>query len=1046
MKKDIYALFNIEQDEKASVVLLLIQSVFLGIFYGAFDVGAHAMFLSVYPAEMIPNAYVISGLVGIVLTTVYARLQNKITFSKLALINLAFISVSAAVLRLLFEITSSNWLVFLLLIMMGPLNIIALLGFWGAAGRIFSLRQGKRLFGLIDSGQIFGAILSTFAIPVLIAIGFEQKNLLLLSSVSVAIAFVLQIIISIKFNLNQQILKNTKEQKRLPELLKNKYVLHMAIFVIMSMLTAFFIQFSFLSVTKENYPDHNDLTEFLGAFTGSLLLFTFLFKTFVYSKLMKAYGLKLSILISPFLLGIFTIIAVLVGSLGGYTSISSSFIFFFLIIALSRLFSKALKDGIEVPSFKILYQSLKSDIRYDVQAYVDGTINEIAALFAGLMLAVLGLFQFFKLIHFSVSLFIILFIWFFIARKLYSEYKLSLQKSLSDYKSKDTAAVELTHIVKDDIQNAENTLAVINGIELAGELHPIRFSPIFKTIAIHKDKMLSDYALDKIHKLSIDDTILEIATQLKGASEILEKKYAKSILTIDKSPGIEKILNLLNSKSTNDKIIAAYLLGKFYQKDWFIYLKSMLRDINPTVKIAAIKAAVSSKDKDFCPLICEYIDTPGLLPYAYDALIQFGDDALSILDQYYYKTGVEQRVLLRIIKLIEQIATPKIENMLLKKLDYSNEELLQFILKALNKINYKADEKGSILIHQILEEHIRIMAYHFAAKATIEESKGFEQLKVAIEEELAVNFNTLYLLLSLAYDSKSIMHVKENLESGTSEGVSYALELLDLFVKEEIKPKLFPVVEDITLNEKVRQLQSYYPVEKTSLKETIISLINSDINKTSLWTKVNAIYALLELNEEITDDLISQAFNPIDILKETAIFVIKTLDINQFNSISNRLKKVFSDEEHLTSESIEKPISELLIQKVWFLSSFDYFKQVSGRYLYYIAKCMHDLNSENLEFTDLIKSDLIDKFILVKGEGSIIKIDDEENLYLQNGEIYDMNILLKQVNKKISIELAEKSIIYYIHKQDLVNNMLDFHEIENSFVLWLESQKESIKK
>jgi len=414
----------------------------------------------------------------------------------------------------------------------------------------------------------------------------------------------------------------------------------MAIFVIMSMLAAFFIQFSFLSVTKENYPNHNDLTEFLGAFTGSLLLFTFLFKTFVYSKLMKAYGLKLSILISPFLLGLFTIIAVLVGSFGGYTSISSSFIFFFLIIALSRLFSKALKDGIEVPSFKILYQSLKADIRYDVQAYVDGTINEIAALFAGLILAVLGLFQFFKLIHFSISLCIILLIWFIIARKLYSEYKLSLQKSLAEYKTKESANVELVQVVEEKIQNSDNELAVINCVELASELHPIGYNSLIQIVTHNKNQIVSDYVLEKMNNLPLDETFIQIAGNNKVADQILEKKYFGNLLKIDKSPGIDKILALSNSKNTNEKIVAAYLLGKYYQKECYVYLKPLLRDINYQVKIAAIKAAVISKDKTFCSIICEYLDAPGLIPYAHDALKQFGNDALPAIDQYFYKTGV----------------------------------------------------------------------------------------------------------------------------------------------------------------------------------------------------------------------------------------------------------------------------------------------------------------------------------------------------------------------------------------------------------------------
>jgi len=112
----------------------------------------------------------------------------------------------------------------------------------------------------------------------------------------------------------------------------------------------------------------------------------------------------------------------------------------------------------------------------------------------------------------------------------------------------------------------------------------------------------------------------------------------------------------------------------------------------------------------------------------------------------------------------------------------------------------------------------------------MDEVKGQEFLKEAIEEELKANYILLYQLLSLAYDSKSVMHVKDNIESGTAEGASYALELLELFIDEEIKPKLFPIVEDISLIEKIKQLQNFYPIEKISFEELLVAIINRDIN------------------------------------------------------------------------------------------------------------------------------------------------------------------------------------------------------------------------
>mgnify|MGYP006284949123 CR=1 FL=1 len=1042
MAKGVFAALNIEKQERSSVLFFLIQSVFLGIFYGAFDVGAHALFLTVYPADMIPRAYLVSGVVGIVLTTIYARLQNKIPFSRLAVINLLFISVAAAVLRLLFQYTDSNWLIFLILTMMGPLNIIALLGFWGAASRIFTLRQGKRLFGLIDTGQIFGAILSTFAIPVLIAFGFEQKNLLFLSSVSVAIALIIQFIISLKFDLNREVVssrKSNQSKKGLPELLKNKYILHMAIFVIMSVLAAFFIQYSFLSVTKDNYPNPTDMTEFLGAFTGTLLLFTFLFKTFVYSKLMKTYGLQLSILISPFLLGIFTLIAVLVGSIWGYTSAAESFIFFFLIISLSRLFSKALKDGVEVPSFKVLYQSLKPEIRFDVQAYIDGTINEIAALAAGAMLAVLGLFQVFTLLHFSYSLVIILVIWFFVARKLYIEYKKALQKSLADYKAKKVEAKSMAALMEEQLQ--EKTIppgAIIKGLELNQALHPVRFESQMVDLLAHKDKGLQEYALQKILGDKMIDLFADVA-RFEDSDAFLENKelLQQAELKLDKSPGVKRIAQLSKSRNQEERITAAYLMGKFYSDDLFVYLKALMRDLQQEVQISAMKAVMKTRERAFCPIVCDYLDHPGLMPYAFEVLREFGDDALTYLDQLFYKTGTNRRTLMRIVKLLGENGSPRAQDILLRKLTVSDEEVLANVLIALKDSGYQADEDSITQVHQILEEHIGIIAYNFSVQATLAETEGFESLKKAIQEELQHNFNTLYLLLSLAYDARSIMHVKDNLESGTTEGISYALELLDLFIHDEIKPKLSPVVEDISLNEKVRQLQLNYPVEKMEFDEMLISLINRDVNKSNIWTKANAIYAFIEAGvKEIPDDLVAHLFNPLPVLQETSAYVLRKLAPEKLEEVSNRKDRLH----HYVRDERELDEDQLILMKTWFLKSISYFKKVEGRFLYYLGSLLQELDKELIEQDVLVQSDLTGKLLLVEGEDVQILVNEDKKVFLREGMLYDMDTILAQGSERIGIQKPESSRLLALPRNELITYAFDFPALEMAVVHWVSQE------
>ena len=240
------------------------------------------------------------------------------------------------------------------------------------------------------------------------------------------------------FRSNQENAKQKDETEKINTtklIFSDRYVRSMAIFTLVTMVALFLIQFLFLSSTSSMYPEENDLAGFLGSFTASMMIFSFLIKTFVYSKLVKNYGLKIAFLIMPLVLVIFSFGAIIAGHIFGYENTSFQFVYFFLLISISKLFSVALKDSIQTPSFKVLYQSLDLTIRYDVQAKIDGIVNEIAATFSGVLLAGLGLLTFLDLIHYGYLTAALCILWSYLALSLYNEYKSSLQRSLETIKT-----------------------------------------------------------------------------------------------------------------------------------------------------------------------------------------------------------------------------------------------------------------------------------------------------------------------------------------------------------------------------------------------------------------------------------------------------------------------------------------------------------------------------------------------------------------------------------------------------------------------------------
>jgi hypothetical protein len=286
MRNRILHFLGVEAGEESMVSLLLYQSVFLGLFYGAFDISAHSLFLAVFDETIMARAYIVSGLAGIVLTTVYSYIQTRMQFKNFAVVNLLIVTSLTLLLWLVLVFTPSRVVIFALFVMMGPLNILALLGFWGTTGRLFSLRQGKRLFGLVDAGIIAGIIVSSYAIPLLLTFGFDTHNIILLSAVAVFCATIMQ------FSLGRtHAIGNTSGERRgsvkkvLTLFRSDSYVLNMGWYIAFSVMTAFFIQYSFMAVTREQFPQEADMARFLGLFIGSMMIFTLFLKTFLFSYL-----------------------------------------------------------------------------------------------------------------------------------------------------------------------------------------------------------------------------------------------------------------------------------------------------------------------------------------------------------------------------------------------------------------------------------------------------------------------------------------------------------------------------------------------------------------------------------------------------------------------------------------------------------------------------------------------------------------------------------------------------------------------------------------
>ncbi|HPE18998.1 MAG TPA: hypothetical protein PLM76_10190 [Tenuifilaceae bacterium] len=999
---------NLRQEEVFPVSLLVLQSVFLGFFLGAFDVGANTLFLNNFDQSMIPKAIVISGITGIVLTSVYSFFQNRLRFSTLAQVNLFFVFFITFLLRAGYYISDTKWLAFALFVLMGPLNIVALVGFWGTAGRIFDIRQGKRIFGFVDTGQVIGVIISSLSIPFLVTIGFKTKNLLYISAISMFLAFVFQVIISAKFP-KQLKIKAAKAAKKstFADTLRIPYVRTIATFVVLSMLVAFFVHYLFLAVASQRFDNPDELAKYFGGLMGTLTVVSVLIKTFVYGSLMKTYGLRVSLLVSPVIMTIVTVSAAIIGSFFGYTLESASFTFFFLLISLSKFFQKALKDSIESPVLKLIYQSLSPSIRHEVQARVDGTINEMAALASGVVLTVMGLFSFIGLIHYVYFLLGFIAIWFYISLKLFQGYRKTLKQTLDSASEK-----EIQHDAT--VGWIEN----FSGLSIPKQLELISFS---------RPWLLPDFLGDKLRVASSQD--LEILCEyivkysaVKTIPFLVEQKertsseetvgiYDKTILELKgivENAEDEAVVNsLLASKDYLERIQAAKLLGQTTKTAEKLKLTFLLRDLVPQVKKQAIWASRATHSKEIISFLIDFLDKDDYAPMAHGALIGSGEIGLEMLLLAFNRTGVSDQFRKRIIRIIPETGSAIAANVLFGKLDIKS-NLKTEVLNGLLKLDFVADDREEVALHQLLVEQAGICAWNLNALHHCPPESKAPNLKSELEHEFSVSRHNLFQLLKLQYDKSSIEAVIENLEVGTGESISFAIELLDTFIVEDLKPYIFPILEDTTLANKIWALQSYFPLREYTVEELLNAIINRNENLMGKQAKIYAMNAHRNIEQlSVTTDLTAQLFNTDKVLRQISANLIQRIDQQKYISTKKRLNDRLRVELDRNIEMAEATKVNI-IERLAFFTNLPYC-EVHAAPLFWLYNSTPLLVSE----TDILSLGIFRNkaFVILVQKGSLTLKKHSGETVISTGEIIITNDL---ITGNDSLYAVENTVIHYV--------------------------------
>ncbi|MEQ9414046.1 MAG: HEAT repeat domain-containing protein, partial [Cyclobacteriaceae bacterium] len=641
MKSRLLKMLDVEPEESGRVFLLLAISFCMGLFLATVTVASQTVFLNLYDEQTdLPKALVFSGVFSIFATSIYNFFQGRVRFSNLAIGTLVVIIGLTAFIEFGdMWIEDENLLYYFGFTLILPFTFISLLVFWGTFNRLFNLRQVKRVIGSVDVGMDIAAILAFFTIPVLLNFGVQPVSLFTIGLFSIIGYLILYIILTNKYLKSDtdtaiKEAENVKLSAR--QFLGNKYIMAMSLFIVVSMVAMRFVDYSFFNVTTNKYRENPEfLPYFLSLFEGTIVVFSFFFTTFFTDKINKDYGLRVSLLINPLLLLIFTGGAFALGAYFGFDNAAgNSVIFFFIMIAMSKLFINSMKDAIDEPTFKYYYVPMHKSIKIDAQTKIEGIVIGIGSTLAGGLIVLINSFEIFNLL--SVTLFTIpvLLVWYWVTSRMHKGYKETLQDSLITSKSETEKNIVKEYTMDSVLSNEVNGTIeekVIYGLKLMEKLEPALFETSIIRLADSDLRKVKQFAKDKISELGIGQ---DIGNEIKGlAKQAAGEAEDSDLLSIS----VERLMKLSKSVKQSDRMLAAKLLRKMVSQKTIFILLELLRDGDPKVREEALLTARKVKRPETWNVLIELLSSPSYAHQAASALKEAGEPALETLESAFHK-------------------------------------------------------------------------------------------------------------------------------------------------------------------------------------------------------------------------------------------------------------------------------------------------------------------------------------------------------------------------------------------------------------------------
>lgn len=381
MTTTIKRIFQIQHGEGRMLALLLVHSFCNGITIGFMGSAVSALFLTRYQSSDVPQMYLVSTSMIFITGSLYHHLSQHLPLRRLLTFNLIFSFTLIGILNLAYRLIDDPFPALLLLASFELIWVMNSLEFWGLAGKLFDVRQAKRLYGLMGAGEVVAIILSGFIIPVIVP-QIGTPNLLFIAMFGTALSWVMMRMITHQYDVNHTQSHADFAQTDYPEIPshhRRDYIFYIFALVGLTVSTLYVVDVAFYDQASRLYPGEDTLASFLGIFFSVAGMLQLASRTIFTGRLLKRYGVMIGLMIFPSLLILSGVLVLLGAGFGDVMLVAWA-------VILMKWLDRGLRFTLNQATILILYQPLPIHERVPVQTRAESHIEALAGFSMGLIL------------------------------------------------------------------------------------------------------------------------------------------------------------------------------------------------------------------------------------------------------------------------------------------------------------------------------------------------------------------------------------------------------------------------------------------------------------------------------------------------------------------------------------------------------------------------------------------------------------------------------------------------------------------------------------